>query len=206
MRFIKLFLVGMFALSALSANAAFINFDNYTVQKFDNQGADGTVSTSMFGLELGVNGNTWVYINDSFNIDASSVLYFSFEASGTEAEWYGIGFDNDNKVTASSLFQFGGTDTTGANQLTPYIFGSGIATYAVNVGDFLSGAFSQLVFVLDADNVNGTSSSFFNVELCSSNDFCATTAQSNNVAVNAPSSAGMLLALSLGLLIVRRKK
>lgn len=206
MKFIKSFLVGVFALSALSAHAAFINFDNYTVQKFHNQGADGTASTGMFGSELGLNGNTWVYINDSFNIDASSVLYFSFEASGTEAEWYGIGFDNDNKVTASSLFQFGGTDTTGANQLTPYTFGSGIATYAVNVGDFLSGAFSQLVFVLDADNITGTSSSFFDVELCSANDFCATTAQSNNVAVNAPSSAGVLLALSLGLLIVRRKK
>ena len=101
-------------------------------------------------------------------------------------------------MTASSLFQFGGVDTTGANQLSAYSFGSGLVSYAVNVGDYLSGVFSQMVFVLDADNVSGASASFVNVELCSSGDFCETLSQSN-VSVDAPSTA-ILFALSLCLL------
>ena len=198
MTFIRMAMFVILSSVGLTANAAYINFDDYSINKVANQGADGSASTNAFGLELGLDGNTWVFINDTFSIDASSVLYYTFEAPGNEAEWYGIGFDNDNSVTASSLFQFGGVDTTGANQLSAYSFGSGLVSYAVNVGDYLSGVFSQMVFVLDADNVSGASASFINVELCSTGDFCETTAQSN-VSVDTPSTA-ILFALSLCLI------
>ena len=206
MKFLKAFVACATFLVAANSNAALINFNDYSIEGFAGQDVNGTSTVSDFGLTLDLDGNTWVSISNAFDfvIDPTSVLYFSFEASGNEAEWYGIGFDNNDRVTASSLFQFGGTDTTSANQLTQYSFGSGVATYAVNVGDFLTGAFSKMIFVLDADNVSGTSASFFDVELCSSASFCETTSQSN-VSVNAPSST-LLMLLSLGLLATRIRR
>lgn len=206
MKFIKVFIACAAIAFSASSNAALINFNDYTIDGFAGQDVNGTSTVSDFGLTLGLDGNTWVSISNAFDfvIDPTSVLYFSFEATGNEAEWYGIGFDDNNRITASSLFQFGGTDTTGANQVTPYAFGSGIATYAINVGDFLTGAFSQMVFVLDADNVSGASASFFDVELCSAASFCETTAQ-GNVSVNSPSTT-LLMVLSLGLLAARFRR
>lgn len=206
MKFIKMFIACAAIAFSASSNAALINFNDYTIDGFAGQDVNGTSTVSDFGLTLGLDGNTWVSISNAFDfvIDPTSVLYFSFEATGNEAEWYGIGFDNNDRVTASSLFQFGGTDTTGANQLTPYSFGSGVATYAVNVGDFLTGAFSQMVFVLDADNVSGASVSFFDVELCSAASFCETTSQ-GNVSVDSPSTT-LLMVLSLGLLAARFRR
>ncbi len=206
MRFLKALSICAALFMSASSNAAIINFNDYTIGGFAGQDVSGTESVSDFGFTLDLDGNTWVSISNSidFVIDPTSVLYFSFNATGNEAEWYGIGFDNDNRVTASSLFQFGGTDTTRANQVTPYSFGSGVSTYAIDVGDFLSGAFSQMVFVLDADNVIGSSVSFLNVELCSAGDFCETTSQSN-VSVHAPSTT-LLMLLSLGLLAARVRR
>ena len=74
MTFIRMAMFVILSSVGLTANAAYINFDDYSINKFANQGADGTASTNAFGLELGLDGNTWIFINDTFSIDASNLL------------------------------------------------------------------------------------------------------------------------------------
>lgn len=202
MKFIKAIFICATLAASLSTNAAFINFDDYNINGFAGQDVNGSASTSGFGLSLDLDGNTWVSISDLFEIDATSVLYFSFEAAGPQAELYGIGFDNDSSVTAATLFDIGGTEANNANQFYDYVSGDGRVDFAIDVGSFFSGTFSKLVFILDADNVAGTSASFLDVELCSSNSFCESTSLQSVAQVNSP-SALLIFCLGFGLLVSR---
>ncbi len=207
MKFLKAFVACATLLVAANSNAALINFNDYSIEGFAGQDVNGTSTVSDFGLTLDLDGNTWVSISNAFDfvIDPTSVLYFSFEAVGNNAELYGIGFDNDNRVTPSSLFAIGGTGNTRANSLASYQVGDGVVNFAINVGQFFTGSFEKMIFILDADEVNNTFASFSDVELCSDNGLCETLNQSNVNVVNSP-SASMLFLMSLCLLGLRIRR
>jgi|TARA_R110002012_G_scaffold71469_3_gene183313 hypothetical protein len=206
MKFLKGVIISAISALSLNAQAAFIDFNDYVVSGFSNQQVSGSPTVSSDGSELSLDGNLWVYINGAFEITSDTVLYLTVEASGSEAEWYGFGFDNDNLVTASTLLQLGGPTSSRVTDLDVYQYGDGVVDLAINVGSYITGTFSQFVFVLDADSMSGTSLSFTDVELCSSGDLCLSTSSvpSSPTAVSAP-AAGSLLLLSLVLLVSRRK-
>ena len=54
MTFIRMAMFVILSSVGLTANAAYINFDDYSINKFANQGADGSATTNAFGLELGL--------------------------------------------------------------------------------------------------------------------------------------------------------
>ena len=204
----KSFIAAMTLLCVISSsvNAAFINFNDYTTSDFANQAISGSASPSSDGSTLTLTGNLWVSISELFAITSDSTLYFTMEASGNEAEWYGIGFDDDNSVTASSLFQLGGNEGTSANQISTYNFGDGAVDFAIDVGTFFTGNFGKLVFILDSDRTSGASLSFTNVEVCNGVTDCeslAVTAPSAPVSANAPAALGMF---AMSLFFLARKK
>jgi hypothetical protein len=204
MKFIKALFACAAVMVSLSSNAAFIDFDSSDIKGFANQDVSGSSSVSDFGATLGLDGNLWVSITGPFNIDASSVLYFSFEALGNEAEIYGIGFDNDMSVTPGTLFDIGGSQSNRAIQYADYTVNSGVVDFAIDVGSFFTGTFSKMVFVLDADNIGNTSVFFRNVELCSDGDLCLTTLAQNSTQVSAPSTIAIFGVLLLASAFRRR--
>ena len=206
MSFLKSALISVVSLISLSANAAFINFNDYTVSGFSDQQRSGAATVSTDGSELSLDGNLWVYIGGVFEITSDTVMYLTVEAAGAEAEWYGFGFDNNNAVTASTLLQLGGPTSSRVTDLDVYQYGDGVVDLVINVGSYITGTFNQFVFVLDADSMSGTSLTFTDVELCSTGDLCQSTSSvpSSPTAVSAP-AAGSLLLLSLVLLVSRRK-
>lgn len=203
MKCFKSAIIALIALTSLSANAAFIDFNDYTTSSIANQHFTGDATASADGSALELDGNLWVYISDTFEINPSTVLYFTFNTFGAEAENYGIGFNNSNNVTARTFFQLGGTQRSRQNQIASYTFGDGAVDFAIEVGSFFTGSFRNLVFILDADAVAGTSSSFSNVELCSDGDICTSTL-SSVTSVDEP-SPGIILAMSLLLLVGGRR-
>jgi hypothetical protein len=198
--------IAVLGTSCFSANAAFINFNDYTPENYVNQGISGTATPSVDGSSLTLTGNLWVTISELFTVTTDSVLYFTFEASDVEAEWYGIGFDDNNAITASNLFQIGGPEGTGANQIATYTFGDGVVDFAIDVGTYFDGAFDKLVFILDADSMSGASATFSNVELCNDAASCETLSSTPSapVAVSSPGIAG-LFAISLLALFGRKR-
>jgi hypothetical protein len=193
------------SVSSFSANAAFINFNDYTAEDYVNQSISGNATSSADGSSLTLTGNLWVTIGDLFNIDTDSTLYFTLEANGVSAEWYGIGFDNNSAVTASDLFQLGGPEGTGANQISSFSFGDGATDFSIDVGSYFTGSYDKLVFILDADSVSGASATFSNVEVCNGTANCESLGLAPPaVAVSAPGAAG-LFSLSLLALFGRRR-
>ena len=188
-----------------STFASFINFDDYSPQGFSNQMVSGSFVTN--GNELALAGNLWVSISDSFEIAADTILHFSIEGTGLNPEFFGIGLDNDNFVTAQTLFQLGGSDTTGANQIGGYTAGDGVVDYAIAVGDYFTGTFSKFVFILDNDAMpSGSEVIFSNVELCDSNSVCLSTSSSNLNSANAVNAPSVALLSLFALFFTIRKR
>lgn len=188
-----------------SSSASFINFDDYTPQGFNSQMVSGTATTN--GAELLLSGNLWVYLDGTFDITADTIMYFTMEGFGLNPEIFGVGFDNDNIVTPQTLFQTGGTENTRANQVGDYSVGDGAVDFAINVGDFFTGTFSQLIFILDNDSMSsGSEVLFSNVEFCTNDSACLTTGSNLNSAnaVNAPSVA--LLSLFALFFTIRKRR
>tara|TARA_R110002012_G_scaffold322002_1_gene553382 strand:+ start:5075 stop:5767 length:693 start_codon:yes stop_codon:yes gene_type:complete len=206
MKFFKGAVIAFVTLISVSANAAFIDFNSYTTSSIANQHHSGDATASTDGSELTLDGNLWVYITDTFEIQADTMLYFTLSSFGAEAEVYGLGFNNSNNVTPNTFFQLGGSETSRQNQIATYTFGDGVVDFAINVGSFFTGTFSNFVFILDADNISGTVSTFSNVEICSVGDVCLTTSSTPSAptSVDAP-SPGIILAMSLVLLAGGRR-
>ncbi|AIF98658.1 hypothetical protein [Alteromonas australica] len=202
-RFLSTAILGL-GLTSFNASSAFINFNDYTASGFANQAISGTATSSADGSTLTLEGNLWVSISELFNITADSTLYFTMEAAGVAAEWYGIGLEDDNSITASTIFQLGGTESTSANQISTYTYGDGAVDFVIDVGSSFTGVFDRLLFILDADNVSGASVSFSNVEICNDTVNCESLS-SPSVSVSAPGALG-LFTLSCIALAVRRKR
>ena len=204
MKLIKGAILALATMMTVNANAAFIDFTGYSTSSIANQHHSGDATPSADGSELLLDGNLWVYITDTFEIRSDTMLYFTLNTFGVEAEIYGIGFNNTNTVTPSTFFQLGGSDSSRQNQIASYTFGDGEVDFAIDVGSFFTGTFSNFVFILDADNVSGTSATFSNVELCSSGDLCLSTLNSSVTTVDSPSPS-VLLGMSLLLLLSGRR-
>ena len=187
-----------------STFASFINFDSYSYQDFGGQTVSGSALPN--GNELTLAGNLWVYLSDTFTITSDTVLYFTMEGVGLNAETFGIGLDQDARITPQTLFQTGGSDITRANQVGNYTAGDGSVDFIINVGDYFTGTFSQLVFILDNDAMpSGSQVTFSNVEFCDSSLACFSTSSDLDAnPVNAPSVA--ILSLFALFFAVRKRR
>lgn len=210
--FTKILVASAFLTGLSSAQAAFINFDDYTISGYANQDKSGSATTSDAGFTLDLAGNTWVDVLFNSTITSTSILNFTFEATGLNAELYGIAFDTDDSYVYNDMgtFSFVGgsqaSEITSANIFDNYTSGDGSVSYSINVGDFFTGAFNRLVFILDNDaNASGSFASFTNVEICDSAAACATGAPGAPTAVSSPTHLGFI-GLSLFAIAALRSK
>ncbi|WP_339350168.1 hypothetical protein [uncultured Alteromonas sp.] len=212
--FTKILVASAFLTGLSSAQAAFINFDDYAITGYANQDQSGSANTSDSGLTLDLAGNTWVNIMLDSTITSTSILNFTFEATGLNAELYGFMFDNNNSFELDSMEEFGfvgGTQSTASvfstsNVFDDYVSGDGVVSYSISIGDFFTGTFDRLVFILDNDaSASGSFASFTNVEICDSAAACTTNAPGAPTAVSSPSHLGFI-GLSLFAIAALRRK
>lgn len=133
----------------IEVSSDFINFQQTTLSSFDNQDKSGNTITSTSPFELELTGNNWKSIPFAYTVTKNTVLEFEFE-SEAEAEIHGIGFENDNKISRETTFNFFGNQDWGI-QIYRYLKGNGKQAFSVPVGLFFQGDFNQLLFVLDND-------------------------------------------------------
>jgi hypothetical protein len=199
MNFIKLSALTLLLGWSSFSSAILIDFDDYTISGFANQDNSNGVATILdSGATLNLVGNTWKsFLNINTVVTSSTVLYFDY-MSTVEGENQSIGFEDDNVITASTLFQLFGTSNTGANHdFNDYQLSDGWKEYSIDVGNFFTGSFNRLLFVNDHDSSPRDATSFFrNIEIC---DGCR--------ALPVPEPSGvMLLALGMFSLVARRFK
>lgn len=139
-----------------------LNFNDYTVSSFSNQDNAGNYSVNSDGSELSLQNNTWKSIALNYNVTTSTVVAFDFTSSA-QGEIHGIGFENDNTLTANRYFKVHGSQNYGLTNYDNY--SSGTKSYVIPLGNFYTGNMDRLVFINDNDAGNGNNSTFSNVKV-----------------------------------------
>lgn len=184
-------------LCSFTASAGFIDFNDYTVDSYGTrQDIAGNTSVNYSGTTLSMSGNIWKSISENFVVSSNTMLEFEF-FSDEEGEIVGIGFDNNSATSNSYNFQLFGTQRFGVQNFNTYQLGDGWSQFSMNVGDFYTGNFDRMFFVLDDDSGSMSSNAMFrNVQVCEKG--ACEIAQ----AVSEPGIFALILA---GLLGIRRK-
>ncbi|AGP77744.1 hypothetical protein I633_08410 [Alteromonas mediterranea 615] len=167
----KKFVAVLLSLYAFTANAAIIELDfSGPFTNYSNQFLKGTVEAQNDGKTLNMFGNNWVAFEGVYNINVDTILMVTFSSSQL-GELHGFGFDNDTVFDnqkdyiegANRYFQFAGSQTFGVQDYNTYKVAGNTETFIVEVGKFLTGTFSQLVFINDLDNSSANAQSSFNI-------------------------------------------
>ncbi|HKL02102.1 MAG TPA: T9SS type A sorting domain-containing protein, partial [Cryomorphaceae bacterium] len=145
-----------------------LDFNALSINSYGVNQDAGTYSISDGGNMLTIENNAWKSIEYSYEVTAETILELDFR-SFAEGEIHGIGFDNDQNISAGQTFQFHGTQNWGILNYNTYT-GTNWTTYTIPVGDFFTGNFSKLVFVCDNDGSGSDASMFRNVRLYESNE------------------------------------
>jgi hypothetical protein len=102
-------------------------------------------------------------LNSSYSITANTILQFEFR-SDSNGDIRGIGFDNDNNVSAADgakFIQLSGSQSFGQATFKNYLAGSGWRTYSLRVSDLFTGSFRYLTLANDNDTASSNASSDF---------------------------------------------
>ncbi|MCG8465278.1 MAG: PKD domain-containing protein [Xanthomonadales bacterium] len=132
--------------------AGSINFNAFATTSFSNQDntATGSVTVEDGGDTLALQGNRWRASVQTFEVTPDTVVEFQF-ASNLQGEIHGIGFDEDDILSADRIFRFFGTQNFGFT-FEPQYSGSGnFETFRVPVGQTFTGSSMRLLFVNDRD-------------------------------------------------------
>lgn len=139
-----------------------LDFNDYNLSPFATQDSAGNASVNTNGNALTLTNNTWKYIDYDYEVTANTVIEFSFRST-SEGEIHGVGFENDNELTATRIFKVYGTQNYGVTNYDNY--SNGNQTYTIPVGDSYTGAMDRLVFANDNDAGSGNTSTFTNVKV-----------------------------------------
>lgn len=139
-----------------------VNFNSFALTSFATQDSDGNSSVTNNGSSLTLTNNTWKYIAMDYTVTENTVIEFEF-SSTSEGEIHGVGFENDNDLTAGQYFKVYGTQNYGVTNFDNY--SSGTQTYVIPVGDSYVGAMDRLVFINDNDTGTGNTSTFSNIKI-----------------------------------------
>lgn len=173
----KKLVLAMFSVLSFTANAAVIELDfSDTFANYGNQFKDGAVEAENGGETLSMFGNNWVAFEGVYNITADTILQVTFSSSKV-GELHGFGFDNDIVFDdvddfengENRYFQFAGTQTFGVQDYNTYSVPNTIETFTVEIGKFLTGTFSQLVFINDQDKSGADAQSSYSIATSDSN-------------------------------------
>ena len=108
-------------------------------------------------------GNRWQALPFEHLITENSVLELDVEIVNA-AEIQGVGFDTDLGLTNTTLFRFGGSQSSGIGDF-PYTNDIGYEHFVIPVGSYFTGEFQYLYFAGDDDANVGGSVRFKNVKL-----------------------------------------
>jgi hypothetical protein len=200
MKFLKMGVFSVMMSVSTWASATIINFDSYTLTGFATQDGSGNAQIVDGGTTLNLSGNTWKSLFVNISVNSTTIMYFDFKST-SEGELHGIGLDNDNNVSAATLFELFGTESNSTiDAFSNYSLSDGWKSYSIDIGSFFTGNFDRLVFINDKDQGTIISDSMFkNLEIC---DGCIRT---GSVTVAAPSSM-IILAISVLVFCFRRFK
>jgi len=104
--------------------------------------------------------NAWKKISSNFIITPNTIVDFEFR-SNLAPEIIGIGFDNDEEISANLSFQVGGYQRWGIQNYRSFNALSTWQKVSIPVGKFFTGTFSKFIFICDEDKFNPPGDAMF---------------------------------------------
>ena len=143
-----------------SSDCINLDFSDYDVISFGGAQDAGHFQLLENETVLKIESNAWKAIELDYEITPNTILEFEF-ASTKQGEIHGIGFDDNNAISANRTFRLYGAQSWGYNNYDNYS-GSGSWThYEIPVGAFYTGEANRLFFVADHDRSPSNGNSFF---------------------------------------------
>ncbi len=142
------------------SNCVQINFNERPIVSYGGSEDQGTFTLLTNNTVLRIQNNAWKAVMLNYTVTPNTVLQFDF-ASTIRGEVHGIGFDNDNTVSANYTFKLWGTQDWGLPHFNNYPGFSSWMTYTIPVGQYYTGAFNRLFFAADHDAAPANGNSFF---------------------------------------------
>jgi len=143
-----------------NSNCLQLDFKNYRVQSYGGGQDIGTHQLINNGQELKIQNNAWKALEFDYTVTPNTVLDFEF-GSTLRGEVHGIGFDNDNSISANRTFKLFGTQSWGIRTYDNYPGDQTWRRYVIPVGEFYTGNFDRLFFVADNDSGRRDGNSYF---------------------------------------------
>ncbi|MBV7255727.1 M10 family metallopeptidase C-terminal domain-containing protein [Pacificimonas sp. WHA3] len=145
-------------------DGAIIDFEAADISSYSNQDRSPD-AFAVDGDQLTFTGNSWKKLAIDYNIDADTMLTFSFRSSQL-GEIHGIGFDTDNRHSSTQYFNLFGEAGWGIRDFE-YTGNGEWQTFTIRLGDYVDGDISYLTFINDDDDAgNGLGrSEFANVSI-----------------------------------------
>lgn len=137
-----------------------VNFNERPVISYGGTEDQGTFTLLSNNTVLRIQNNAWKAVALNYNVTPNTVLQFDF-GSTIRGEIHGIGFDDDNSVSANRTFKLYGTQNWGIQNFNNYPGFSTWVSYTIPVGQFYTGSFNRLFFAVDHDAAPSNGNSFF---------------------------------------------
>lgn len=137
-----------------------IDFKNFSIQAYGAGQDIGTYQLLNNGTELRIMNNAWKALSLNYTVTANTKLEFEF-GSTVEGEVHGIGFDNDDNISANRTFKLHGFQSWGILNYDNYPNDRTWRKFVIPVGQYYTGVFDRLFFVADNDSGTRTGDSFF---------------------------------------------
>lgn len=142
--------------------AEYINFEELAISGFgtgDNQDVYSELSISDLGYQLNMVGNTWKSIPLNYEVTENTMIQFEF-SSDNIGEIHGIALENDQNTSSDLSFNVHGVQNWGLMNYR-YVANGDTQTFVIPVGQFYTGSFQRLVFIMDNDVADPISESTF---------------------------------------------
>jgi len=137
-----------------------IDFNDYEIISFGGRHDVGYARLYENGKVLKIGGNAWKAIELDYEVKPETVLELEF-GSTIAGEIHGIGFDENNSISANRTFRLYGFQDFGFNDFDNYPGNATWKRYVIPVGAFYTGSFSRLFFVADHDGYPRNGNSYF---------------------------------------------
>lgn len=146
--------------SADSTDCLLIDFNDYDVISHGGGQDAGSYQLLEGKSVLKIQNNAWKAIELDYEVTPNTILEFEF-ASNLQGEIHGIGFDDNDAVSADRTFQLFGIQNWGYGEHNDYPANASWKTYTIPVGTFYDGEFTRLFFVADHDRSPRNGNSFY---------------------------------------------
>jgi hypothetical protein len=143
-----------------STDCLLIDFNDYEIMGYGGGQDAGSFQLLEGKSILKIQNNAWKKIELDYEVTPNTVLEFEF-ASNIQGEIHGIGFDDNDAISADRTFRLYGIQNWGYGEHDNYPGNASWKTYTIPVGTFYTGAFSRLFFVADHDRSPRNGNSFY---------------------------------------------